>query len=66
MGIDATDILCVRVPPGVKFKLKEGLYPIVAGYGPDGQPRYCAELYYCSQIGYDKEIKCDIRVAEGT
>ena len=43
MVVDDSDFLCVQVHPGEIF-MKEGLYPILAGYTPNGQPTYCARL----------------------
>ena len=38
--------------------MKEGLYPILAGYAPNSQSTYYAKLHYRTQDGYDWSRDC--------
>ena len=61
MALYYNDILKAKVPPGRKF-MKDGLYPILAGYASNSQPTYYAELHYWTKDRYDRN---DCMVEEG-
>lgn len=64
LDIAVGDILYLKVPFGKAF-LKADYHPLVAGYTRDGQPKYCAHLYYKASDGYVYDVsQCD--VTEGT
>ena len=51
MDVYNGDFLYVEIYAEEKFIMKEGLYPILAGYTPNGQPTYCAHLWYRTRNG---------------